>query len=363
MLGGPAVALSGWILVAGLVVVGWLSSVPGSFVGSLQVELSCGCWPTVPEAVWVHPVDADPWGATAIFALMLQKMAAFTARQVRTEPPARTVGLIAVAMTVTYLAPVAVTAFLTGSSRTVSSGVDPRRRGRRSHHGLGELAHPRPGPDLDLAGLVQGHPSGGLRRTASHAGYRSRRADRCNGRPAGPNGAPDPRPGSWCGWRNRPGAGPARVRSQCGDLGSLVHAGRRFHPWPRHGRLADDDPAWDAAAVPLFGALPAPGSWRRELTLVAVRGSTCGRRCRWSGMRARPAARCDETSLVGGRPECSPDSSSSGWPGHRAATLVVPGLAGAGPRLLPLLVMSVTLMSLSGMVVGLLLGVLRRRPR
>ena len=42
--GAVVTALAGWVLVAGLAVVGWVTSEPGTLGEALVSEPSCGCW-------------------------------------------------------------------------------------------------------------------------------------------------------------------------------------------------------------------------------------------------------------------------------------------------------------------------------
>jgi hypothetical protein len=80
-------------------------------------------------------------------------------------------------------------------------------------------------------------------------------------------------------------------------------------------------------------------------------------------MRARPAARCDETSLVGGLSGLLAGLCLVALAWASGGDLGAQRLAGLGPRLLPLLVLSATTMGLAGMLVGLVLGLVRRRSR
>ena len=83
----------------------------------------------------------------------------------------------------------------------------------------------------------------------------------------------------------------------------------------------------------------------------------------WLVVRARPDARFDETSLVGGLAGVTGGLVFVvlGW--AAGGDLGTVRLTGLGPLLLPLLVMAVTTLGLAGMVTGLLLGFWRRFRR
>jgi hypothetical protein len=117
-------------------------------------------------------------------------------------------------------------------------------------------------------------------------------------------------------------------------------------------------------SIPVLGALPdsGPGSVWNLLWLLS--GVAAGAVAAVLVVRRRPAARPDETTLVGGLAAVLAALVFTGLAWTTGGDLGDGRLAGAGPRLLELLVMSCTLLGLSGMISGLLLGViglLRRR--
>ncbi len=77
-LGGAAVtAAASWVLCAGVAVLGWLGTEPGSLGGALQSGtafwlLSNG----VGVRIGTSPVTLVPWGATAVIAFMISRFAA-----------------------------------------------------------------------------------------------------------------------------------------------------------------------------------------------------------------------------------------------------------------------------------------------
>jgi hypothetical protein len=89
-------------------------------------------------------------------------------------------------------------------------------------------------------------------------------------------------------------------------------------------------------------------------------GVLAGAIAAWIVVRSRPAARFDETSLVGGLAGVLAGALFTGLAWAASGDLGILRLADLGPRLLPLLIMGVTTMGLAGMITGLLLGIGRR---
>ena len=92
-------------------------------------------------------------------------------------------------------------------------------------------------------------------------------------------------------------------------------------------------------------------------------GVLAGAVAAWLVVRARPDARFDETSLVGGLAGVTGGLVfvAVGW--ATGGDLGTVRLTGLGPLLLPLLVMGVTTLGLAGMVTGLVLGLGHRFRR
>ncbi len=116
-------------------------------------------------------------------------------------------------------------------------------------------------------------------------------------------------------------------------------------------------------AVPVFGAVPpaATGQWWMATWLVV--GVAAGVVAAWTAVAPRRRARFDETALVGGL---------AGVVAGVALTLVavlsrgnlgVARLVGVGPRPLELFVMACSLLGISGMAAGLVMGLAAGRSR
>jgi hypothetical protein len=76
----------------------------------------------------------------------------------------------------------------------------------------------------------------------------------------------------------------------------------------------------------------------------------------------RPAVRFDQASLIGGACGLLAGTVFAGLAWAASGDLGILRLTDIGPRLLPLLIMAGTTMGLSGMITGLVLGLIRGRP-
>jgi hypothetical protein len=116
-------------------------------------------------------------------------------------------------------------------------------------------------------------------------------------------------------------------------------------------------------AVPVFGAVPTEPSGRWTLVAWLLVGVAAGVMAAWTAVAPRRRARFDETSLIGGL---------SGVVAGVAVTVVavvsrgnlgMSRLVGMGPRPFELFVMSCSLLGISGMAGGLVIGLLSRSRR
>ena len=106
-------ALASWILCAGVTILGWLAADSGSFIDA--IGLGTRLWLLgngVAVRIGAIPVTLVPWGVTAVIAFMLSRVAAVSARHVRSDQ-ATGFALISVVTVAAYLVPVlAVAAWL-----------------------------------------------------------------------------------------------------------------------------------------------------------------------------------------------------------------------------------------------------------
>jgi hypothetical protein len=116
-------------------------------------------------------------------------------------------------------------------------------------------------------------------------------------------------------------------------------------------------------AVPVFGAVPTEPSGRWTLVAWLLVGVAAGIMAAWTAVAPRRRARFDETSLIGGL---------SGVVAGLAVTVVavvsrgnlgMSRLVGMGPRPFELFATSCSLLGISGMAAGLVIGLLSRSGR
>lgn len=361
--GALASALAGWILVVGLTVVGWLAADPGTLLGAVGVGtqlwfLANGAGAELGSAT----LTLIPWAATALFAFMVSRFAGFAARQTRGRPLRRAAAVTA-ATAVSYAVAVAGTVLFL-------SGPDQALRG------------------LGTAGLI----------AALAAGWGSCRALRLDLSQSWP---------PWCRAVPRAvlGAQLAMVASGAAALvtGLVLHLDRvvslteglgagvlggialavvqlAFVPnaviWAGSYTLGAGFSLGQGSvvapaatqlgllpSVPLLGALPSTGPGSLTELWWMASGVLAGGVAAWVVMRARPVARFDETSLVGGLSGLLAGVVFVGLGWATSGDLGTVLLTGMGPRLLALLVLSPITMGLAGLLVGLVVGLLRRPSR
>lgn len=109
-------------------------------------------------------------------------------------------------------------------------------------------------------------------------------------------------------------------------------------------------------SIPILGAVPGSGPGTGLDLCWLASGVAAGAVAAVFVVRRRPDARPDETSLVGGLAGVLAALVFTALAATTGGDLGDGRLAGAGPRMLPLLVMSCTLLGLSGMVCGLVFG-------
>jgi uncharacterized protein DUF6350 len=361
-------ALAGWVLVAGLTVLGWLSAAPGTV--SQALEVGTRLW-LLANGVGVRfgptSLTLVPWGVTMIVVFMVSRSSAFAARRVASRSRSSTVGsaMIGTVVTVCYQLPVVGAAALAGDpwaapgrwlaviallwlAAVVGAGRGLEENLTSSWPSWAR-AVPRAVFGAQLVMLVAG---AGLLATGLIL-HLNRVVTLIQALQPGVAGnialvllqlAFAPNAIVWSG-SYALGAGFA-----VGPGSAVAPAGTQLGILP---------------GLPMLGALPATGAGRPEQLWWLAAGALAGAVAAWIVVRRRPAARFDEASLVGGLAGLLGGLVFTGLGWATSGDLGSLRLAGLGPRLLPLVIMAATTMGLSGMVVGLVLGLVRigRRAR
>lgn len=360
LLGALVCLAAGWVLVAGLAVLGWVTGEPGSLRGALEVGTRL--WLTA------HGVAVDlagirvtlvPWGATALVALLLWRSAAFAARSAR---PGRTPrpAWVALVLVVAYLSPVLVVAEVHGRPAVapghlaavavvllaVAYAGAARALGIRPTRRWPAWARPVPravlGSQLVLLGTGLVVLVTALTRHLDRVlELHDRLAPGVTGTIALVAAQLALLPNA-CVWAASYALGGGFT---LGNGSVVAPAGTDLGALP---------------GLPVLGALPANGPGPAAALWWLAAGVLAGVVAAWLVVRSRPRARFDETALVGGL------SGLLGGLVFVATAWTTSGdlgslrLAGLGPLLLPLLVMAVSTLGLAGMVTGLLLGLAAR---
>src|ERR671912_451771 len=115
--------------------------------------------------------------------------------------------------------------------------------------------------------------------------------------------------------------------------------------------------------LPLLGALPASGASSSVQLWWLAGGVIAGAVAAWAVIGRGPAPRFDESALVGGLSGVLAGLVFVCLAWASGGDLGAVRLTALGPRLVPLLIMAPTTMGLAGMIVGFLLGLLRPRRR
>jgi hypothetical protein len=356
-------ALCGWIVVTGVTVLGWLAADSASFAGAMSVGTQL--WLLTNGSgvqLGASTVTLVPWGATLGSAYLISRLAAFAARQSRAQPLASVAQVTAV-MVLAYALPVA-------GATLMLDGVDPTVRGT-----------------VSVAAVV-----------ALSAAWGS-----CRGLGYHPTHG-------WPGWcrplpRAVVGAQLAVVAAGAAALvtGLVLHLDRvvaltdslntgvvgGIALWLVQLAFVPNAVVWAASytlgagfslgsgsvialsesshgllpSVPLLGALPAAGAGDQTQLWWLGAGVLAGGVAAWLALRGRPAVRFDLAALVGGLAGLLSGLAFVALAWASGGDLGVARLAGLGPRLLPLLVLSTATMGLTGVLVGLGAGLLRRPVR
>ena len=356
---GLVTAVAGWVLCAGLAVVGWLAADPGTLADALGVGTRLWLLANgVSAPVGGLTVTLVPWGATVVIAYMTARSVALSARQVRTDQLAGPVTVSAV-LVATYLVPVlavavwqgepwrdplhwaAVIAVL-GVSAAVGTG---RALGRPLTDGW-------PGWAADLPRAVLGAE---LVLLACGAALLATGLVRHLGTVTALHAALDPGiAGSIALLLAQLALVPnamAWAASYALGSGFVVGAGSVVAPAGTElGMLP---------GLPLLGALPAAGPGDPAVLWWLASGVLAGAVAAVIVVRSRPAGRFDTSSLVGGLAGVLAAVVFVGLGWAAGGDLGAFRLTGLGPRLGPLLVMAATTMGLAGLLTGLVLSLVR----
>ncbi len=362
--GAVVTALAGWVLVAGLAVVGWVTSEPGTLGEALSVGTEL--WLLANgggSQVGGLTLTLVPWGFVLVIGFLIVRCAGFAARPLP-QGSGSAVLSVAVVMTVAYLAPLMATALLLGHpfaavrSAAVMSAVVAATAAWGAARALDCRpvdrwpAWSRTLPRAVLAAqLVMGSVGAAALVTAAiqQLGRIERLVQTLDAGLAGNIAllalqlAFAPNLIVWAASYTL-GAG-----FSLGPASSVAPAGIEVGLLP---------------AVPIFGALPDGSGDGTHLWWLAG-GVLAGAVAAAVVVVGRRAARVDETSLVGGFAGVLAGATFTGLAWLSGGDLGIARLIDLGPRLLPLLVLAVTTMGLSGMATGLVLGLVRliRRRR
>ena len=114
-------------------------------------------------------------------------------------------------------------------------------------------------------------------------------------------------------------------------------------------------------AVPVFGAVPVEPSGRWVMVAWLLVGVVAGVLAAWTAVAPRRRARFDETSLIGGLAGVVAGAAVTVAAVVSRGDLGVGRLVGMGPRPFELFVMACSLLGISGMAGGLVIGLVSRR--
>lgn len=363
IVGGMATAAISWVCWVGIAMLGWLSADPGTFGDAVQVGNAL--W-LLTNGVSVQfgtiPVTLVPWAATAFVAFLISRSAALAARLVRPDSDVGP-GLISVATVASYLVPVLATAVLFGqpwqapghwaaviavlagaaawgSSRELRQSLLPSwpawSRAIPAAVLSTQLVMLGAGAAVMITGLWRHLDRVTLLHQALDPGVAGGIALLIGQLAFAPNA---------CVWAASYALG---AGFSVGTGSVVAPAGSEIGILP---------------GIPIFGAMPAVGPGSALLLWWLAAGVLAGAVAAWLVVRARPTARFDEASLVGGLSGLLGGAVFTGLGWAASGALGTLRLVDLGPRLLPLLVMAMTTMGLAGLITGLLLGLVGRSSR
>lgn len=356
-------ALAGWVLVAGLVVAGWLAAEPGTLGQALAVGtelwlLANGGGATIGAA----SLTLMPWGVTLLIAVMVSRTAGYAARH-GSATSVTVTPMVCIVATVAYLVPLLAVGLLMGDpAQALRAGMVMlvvvtaasawgccRARGSwptdswpawsRSlprATGAAVLLMLAGGSAVLAAGLVVNLERVTTLLTALDAGVLGNVALLATQLAYTPN---------------------AIVWAASYALGAGFSLGNGSIVSPAATELGA------LPAIPLLAAVPDVGPGGISHLWWLALGVAAGAVAATLVVLARPTARFDETALVGGLSGVLAGVAFTGVAWVSSGDLGTDLLSGLGPQLVPVLVMATSTMGLSGALSGLVLGLWRRRPR
>lgn len=353
-------AAASWALCAGIAVLGWFAADSASFTDVLG--LGTRFWLLVNGLgvrIGAIPVTLVPWGVTAVIAFLIARFAVASARRVRADQTT-TGATIAVVTVAAYLVPVLVV--------SVRLGVPWRVPGRWAAVIMAFL----------LAALwLGGRTLRAERAKAPRRGLRIGRAVVAAQLVMLVAGAALLTTGLGMHFKRvealheslQPGVAGAiallllqlafvpnaLVWSASYALGSGFSLGAGSVVAPAGTQLGI------VPAIPLLGALPAAGPGGTAQLWWLAAGAVAGATACLVSLADRQALRFDQASLRGGACGLFACVVFAGLAWAASGDVGMLRLTDMGPRLFPLLVMAGTTMGLSGMIAGLVLGLIPRR--
>jgi hypothetical protein len=362
-IGGLATAAASWLMCAGIGVLGW--SAADSATLRDAVGLGTRLW-LLANGVGVDIgtvlITLVPWGLTAVIAFLIARVAGASARRVSADRASRGPALIGVITVAAYLVPVFLVAVRLGEPWAVPArwpaviaafvlaaiwGSSRKFPGRRAVSAGKWFAMGRAVIAAQLAMLV----AGAAVLIIGLGMHLNRVAALYEALQPGVTGAVALLVLQLAFVPN------ALVWSASYALGSGFSLGTGSVVAPAGTQLGI------VPAIPLLGALPTAGPGDMTQVWWLAAGAIAGAIACWVVLAHRPAIRFDQASLRGGSAGMLAGAVFAGLAWATSGDLGMLRLTDIGPRLVPLLIMAVTTMGLSGMIAGLALGLIPRRGR
>jgi len=363
--GGLVTAAATWVLWAGVAVLGWLAAEPGTLRSALVTGTNLWLLTNgISARFGTLVITLIPWGATALVAYMINRWAALTARHVREGQSAGipTVSLVVVA---SYLVPVFAVSIFFGEpwqapehwAAVVGVLLGAAAWGSARARGWSSVRTARPGPAW-LRALPRAVLATQLVLLAAGAAVVVTALALDRDRVSALTAALEP--GILGGTALLLGqlafAPNLSVWAGSYALGAGFGLGTGSVVAPAGSQLGL------LPGIPVLGALPEAGPGSANLLWWLAAGALAGVAGACLVVLGRPPVRFDESSLVGGLAGLLGGAVFAGLAWAASGDLGTLRLVNLGPRLLPLLIMAATTLGLAGLITGLLLGLVRRRP-